>query len=495
MGFTVRLYHGFHKDLNSTKQPAIGNYSSYDDYTCELFEPCSVINPRIRLALPVTYVIANVNYAYISQFSRYYWVNDAEWTEGTWVLTLNVDVLATYKSNIGSSSQYVIRSQSASDGGITDMAYPFNGQIQQSQKLNDSWVTPFKASLADGIFIVGIVGQSDDSGSARFGAVNYYEFSVTEFNDFMTALMSNSGDWIGVATDNDLKSNTVKMILNPMQYITTCQWIPLTATGTSSSRNIKFGWWTINSITCRTPGTSGGIPGRAGTIGFNISSIRHPQASARGAYLNRAPYSEYKLYIPQLGNIDIPADIVANVNYIKAAYTIDYPTGTGVFDINGFANADGTGTGTHIAHTSCKIGVEVPIAQIAVDTIGTAQSGLGLIGSAANGFASGGILGGILGLVGGAIDTAVRATQPIPNIMASTGSIAPYQTTPAFNAWFKKVADDSPTLIGKPLCDERTISTLSGYILCGTAHLDIPGATETEVARAESFLKEGFRYE
>lgn len=496
MSISVRLYKGMTKDISSTKQPALGNYTDYTDYDCELFDPCSITHPRIWLAIPVSVNLAAVNYAYISDFARYYWVSDASFVDGRWLFSLDVDVLATYKTVIGSTPQYVVRSYSHSDGSITDTAYPVTGNIASVTKATDAWTSEFKSELNDGMYIVGIVGNSD-SNAKRFGAVNYYGFKSGQFADFITALMSNSGNWLGTGQQGaDLTDATTKLILNPMQYITTCAWFPLSYTyGTTTSDPIPFGWWSISGVSHLQLPEVGGIPATSGSIRFNISNSRHPQAATRGAFLNRDPYAEYSIYIPQLGSITLPTDVVAKVNSIVISYTVDYPTGNALFYIKGAANADGTGTGYDITRSSAKLSIDVPIAQITVDTVGAAQSAVGTVGGAiANGIV-GNIVGLITGLVQGGIDTTIKATQPIPNIISTVGSVSGYQLAPQFIGKFKYIADEARSLIGRPYCKETNINNLSGYVLCASRHIAIPGATKEEIESVESYLTGGFHYE
>ena len=502
MSVTVRLYKGMKKDRNSTAIPVVSlNYTSYTDYSCELYEPCSITAPRIILAIPVTENLSAVNYAYISDFSRYYWINNAEFYDGRWVFSLTVDVLATYKSTIGDSYQYVARAQTSSDGNITDTAYPLNGVTSHIWVDMANLTNPFTPTIGNGCFIVGIVGEADTN-VARFGAVNYYLFTLSQFDDFISALMANDNDWLSVGT-SDLKDSTVKMILNPMQYITSCQWFPLSpSSSTDLTSDIKFGWWSISGIAHRKPSTSGGYPNDNGLIAFdNISNARHPQAT-RGAYLNREPYSNYKLYMPMCGFIDIPGRIVAKSDYIGVAYKVDLASGNATLDIYGKPTSLST-TEYPIMRTTIKMSIEVPIAQIAIDQAGAVKSGVSaisnVVGGAVSGFGSGGIAGAILGgvanLINGGIDTAIKATQPIANIMPSTGSIAPYLFGPRLLCEYQNIADEANVLIGRPLCKYVQIKTLSGFILCTTNHIEVAGATETELNEIEGFLTGGFRYE
>lgn len=495
MAFKIRLYHNFSRDINSTELPSIGNnYGTHDDYDCELFEPSSVVAPRIMLRLPMNYAIADVNYAYISQFSRYYWVTDAVWSDGLWVLTLDVDVLSSYKAHIGASYQYVVRAASSYDGSITDTLYPPNG-VTSHKWINMSNLTnPFSPNIANGSFIVGIVGQADGNNSnGRFGAVNYYQFTLAQFNDFISALMANTNDWLDYQ-NSDLKSSTVKMILNPMQYITSCLWFPVSAGGTNVTDDIQFGWWKITGIAHKKPPTSGGYPADNGLLGFSVTSAeRHPQAG-RGSYLNREPYSNYRLYMPMCGFIDIPGRIMAKSSYVGVEYKIDLVSGNAVIDAYGRVNELDSSNDLPITRTTVKMGVEVPIAQIAVDTLGTAKSGANtLIGAVTNAIT--GNIGGVISeLVNGGIDTAVKANQPIANIMPSTGSLAPYLYPARILCEFQNIANEAQPVIGRPLCNYVAINTLSGYVQCATSHVEIPGATRGEVEQVEAFMKGGFFY-
>lgn len=487
----VKFFTGFKKDINSTKIPTTEASVTLD---CTVFEPCSILSPSFILSASAAgNIFRGATYCHVSTWNRYYWINDRRFVDGQIVVDCSIDVLASYKSAIGGSTQYVLRSASEANEQITDMAYPLTGVITTLKVDPDpQHPNPFKSSVNDGCFIVGIVGEAD-AYSTRFGAVNYYEFNATELSSFMNALMSNQNDWLSVQT-SDLSDSTTKMILNPMQYITSCQWIPLGRTSTPTSHALKFGWWDIANITHGIPATTGGMPGRDGIIGFITTNVRHPQAE-RGAYMNKSPYSTYQIYIPQVGYIPIPSDIYAQTEYITVKYTLDYPTGTMILDIYGNSKEDGTGTVTQICRTSAQIGVDIPLAQIAVDTIGTANSFANTVTGAVSAGLTGNIFGAIIGAITGAIDTSVHAATPIPNIMANMGCISTFQYTPRIECIYQEVAPDAPDLLGKPLCDNKQIGTLSGFVQCGTAHIDAQGATRAELESVENYLKEGFFYE
>ena len=83
--------------------------------TGTLREPSSVTNPVIKVEMqsPVA-----CNYAYISEFSRYYYIDDiVSLRTNLWELHLRVDVLMSFKQGIRNSQVIVDESAVESAGG------------------------------------------------------------------------------------------------------------------------------------------------------------------------------------------------------------------------------------------------------------------------------------------------------------------------------------------------------------------------------------------
>ena len=107
------VFYTFSKKSNSTAQPTGGT-----TFSCILKSDSSVVNPRIELNYSGN--PSGFNYAKISEYGRYYYITEWTYTPGLWVATMQTDVMATYKSQIGSESLYVLRSSAAYDGNILD---------------------------------------------------------------------------------------------------------------------------------------------------------------------------------------------------------------------------------------------------------------------------------------------------------------------------------------------------------------------------------------
>ena len=88
----------------------------YRNLTCHLvaqghlIDPCDVLNPVIKMAYNAYHV--NINYCYIADFGRYYFINDYVIEGDTITLYLHVDVLYTYRNTILQSQCVALRSSS-----------------------------------------------------------------------------------------------------------------------------------------------------------------------------------------------------------------------------------------------------------------------------------------------------------------------------------------------------------------------------------------------
>lgn len=86
--------------------------------TGHLIEGCNVINPIIKMSYNAYQV--NINYAYIPDFGRYYFITDYKIEGDTIYIFMHVDVLQTYKQIILKSDCIAERSSSNFSIGLTD---------------------------------------------------------------------------------------------------------------------------------------------------------------------------------------------------------------------------------------------------------------------------------------------------------------------------------------------------------------------------------------
>ena len=171
MAFNVNLY-SLEKRDNSTKRPT-GNGTQY---SCVMKHGCGILNPSISLDLGLSQDPSHYNYAYIPAFSRYYFIEEWYFEERLWTAQLRVDVLATYKTQIGNASLYVMRSSAESNGAIIDTLYPARTGCSFA---SDTKTNPWQTSS----FVVGVITQN-----ASFGSLSYYLMSAAQLQSMCTAL-------------------------------------------------------------------------------------------------------------------------------------------------------------------------------------------------------------------------------------------------------------------------------------------------------------------
>lgn len=94
MAFTISLF-----KTNSENNRVVKTLTDEKQLSGELRNQTSVLNPSIRIESADN--ISTYNYAYISEFGRYYYITDiVSVRTNCWVVSLRCDVLMSYKDEI-----------------------------------------------------------------------------------------------------------------------------------------------------------------------------------------------------------------------------------------------------------------------------------------------------------------------------------------------------------------------------------------------------------
>ena len=507
----IDFYTTFEKRVNSTKRPT---GTPAKELTGYLREPCSVLNPRVKIErLQGDENPEGLTYAFIPNFQRYYFVNDWTWAEGVWQCSMTVDALASWKTQIGELEEYVQRLDSTTDfnGAITDTKYPATTDFSIE---STAFQNPFTESLAQGVYIVGII-NGDDTNS--IGAINYYAMTPTQFGNLKEYLFSDENLWVmgitdqqGVPLIEDMSKELVKTMYNPYQYIASCMWypIPMNSLPVSGIESIKLGWWTYNALQGRRLTT------QTMTLTENALMPEHPQVT-RGKYLDYAPYTKRTLF-GKFGSYPIDTSYMEVGSYLINFYYVDLVTGQ--CKVQFFASETSGGQNRkQIGETDFLLGVPVQIAQIGKDYLGTAVNIIettktastgALIGSLVGGFGGtavapgGGSAGGALAgaIIGGIMESArgiyntIESAMPQMRTSGTNGSFMGTQISTVLISQFFVLVDENITHRGRPLCELRTIKNLSGYIECADGDVQFP-CTLTEKRLIGEHLTGGFFWE
>lgn len=469
MSFTVIL-RKFNKREDSTKVPD----GSEDNITvaCNLKQSSGVISPV--LSFKTTDDIYMYNYVSIGLYGRHYFIRDWTWTEGLWWASCDIDVLASWKSFIGNTSQYILRSSHTYDGGIVDTLYPTTtGITTKVNLLNNPWAR----SWSEGTYVLGII-NSDSQGS---GGVNYYYFTNKQLNALNKALMQ-SADWLNI-DPGEISVELQKALINPFQYITSCLWFPFEFKGSGIIiSNLKFGWWEMTGVSCSQ------LLDYDYDKTLSIPIPKHPQSVSRGAYLNLAPYTRYMLDFKPWGGIPIDTTFLDGKTTLYVSYHVDMITGKSTLTI-------ATDEQLHqvITRLDSMCAVPLQLSQMAVDYLGMTSTAISSAANTVQAITSGNVGGAITSVASG-IESSIKASQPQLQTSGSTGSTSDFSFQPRFQAQFFPLVAESLAHRGRPLCQEKVINTIPGYIMVADADVSLPG-TAYENRMIKSYMEGGFYYE
>ena len=455
----ITIYSGFSKENNSTKQPSGGTA-----VLCVLKENTSVVNPVFILQG------ANFHTNYVKWNDRYYFVDDVVSIRNDAVeLHCSVDALASWKSAIGASHQYVTRSASDYDPGIIDSLYP----ARVFETITDTELDlGFTDSAAANNFVVGVINNA----AIASGGITYYKMDALQVANFIHFLYG--GTWLN-APATEVSVELQKELVNPFQYIASIQSFPFSV-ASDGSDTIKFGYWDS--------GISAGTISKTARYKNTIAGTYlpdHPQASSRGIYMNASPYTRRILHCYGYGDILLDSIDFIHNSAITLSLQVDLFNGTGKLEISN----DGDTTLHHTLYG--QIGISIPISQVSSSTGGNPISQI--MQDLKAGYVN--LQARIQSAASGAsIGDAVSGLQPVVQSQGSQGSGVYYTHKPHVTSKFMNLVSIDAERNGRPLMQTRNISSLSGFIQIENPDVDIP-ATQSERDSIMSYMQSGFFYE
>ena len=475
--FNIKLYK-FDKKVNSTLLPSASTPSV--TLQCNVKTASSIINPVIELKEnPIEY-----NYCYIEKFNRYYFISDIVYGIGTWIVSLNVDVLASFRSDILNSSQYILRSASNYNGDILDTMYGTKASGSNNYSVasaSNNVVDPdysisipnyFNKEFEDGVFIIGVISNNSSG-------ISYYQLSYSSFSSLLSSLMSY------VPRDIDDVSNGIaKSLFDPLQYITTCIWYPSSmARGiTHVETSINLGGYTIDV------GLGGFgilIQNRVTHFRTSIDIPKHPQVTDF-PYLQLDPYSRYNLVFEPFGNMPLDTTKLYGGTSLDLDWYVDSASGEAELFISKGSLL--------IANASAMLGVQVRLSQVVTDVLGGVNSVTNGVSSIVSNLMRDNVMGAITSTITG-ITSTISSMLPQLSTKGNEGSFLPYKLgAPKLHAFYNIQFDTNDVKYGRPLCETKQLSALSGYCLCDKATIT-SRCTGDEKEIIEGFMSGGFYIE
>lgn len=460
-------FYQFAKRTNSTKLPSGGQ-----EFGIDLKAPCNIIDPEIKIATqndPTGY-----NYCYLPTFSRYYWVKNWTYSDGLWKASLTVDTLASYRDQIGYSTEYVVRSSAKYNGTISDGLYPATAEVRS---VTSAFQGGFSETISGGFFVIGFIAKAANS----IGAITYAVMTPTNAKKLSAKLLT---DVSYLSIDNtEISDSLTKVLFNPYQYIVSCNYFPFDIAKITAHlplvSSVDVGWWSID-VPCWILGEDNNKLTKV----VSVSIPKHPQAVSRGGYCNASPYTDYTIFLQPFGVIPLDASKLWGAVTLSIQYMVDLFTGDSILRIL-------TNTNQLVYETTAKLGVSIQLSNIAFD-IPSGSGGLLQTGiAAAFGGLQAAFSGGSISDVGNGILNAAQATNADVASKGATGSTIAFDTVPYIVARFKILVDDNNEHHGRPLCQRVQLFSIPGFIMVDDPDIALP-ATAAEIDSVKSYMKNGF---
>ena len=439
----ITYWTNFSKRTNSTKQPTGGTQTAV-----RLKEPCGISSP--------TFICSGIpdNVKYIQAFGRYYFVSEVTHNGGLIEISCTSDPLATYKSAIGATSAMIDRSASAYNSWISDGEVVATEEIVQNvfvasnlNNLNTNY----------GLFVVRVTGKN--------GAKNYLLAESDIQSAFNTWYDINAMDFSDL--ENSLKSIWASMS-QPAQYIQSIKWFPFTV-ASLSAEHIYYGF------------IDGGSHNRAGDVYVSYCDVSIPARYYNDVrdYDNR--FTKVSLFVPGYGSTPIDAKYLEST--LRVRYSTDVDTGNCEIDILSGSNL--------IFTAQVNIAADIPFG-------GIAGGGSTLFGGIAQIIGSLSItpLHTLKNAISGAENAVSGVLTPPQSNTGANGNRAQWQNYSQVLCCVTRLGSTGKanTVLGQPLREYRQISTLSGYVLCNGASVDVDGFDSDREA-INGYLNSGFYYE
>lgn len=459
----------FNKKINSTKLPT-GIQGIH--LTGALKEPCSLLHPVLELH--TTTDLSQYNYCQVTELNRYYWIDDVIFNRGFYNLQCSVDVLASYKAAIGSTSGYCLRSSVLYNTDLSDSAW--NITTDYRREISDSAAQWSWAGFNNGYYVVGVKGNN----STDINGVIYYQMTATEFSLFIRNFYTISGD---NSFFGNLARGVADSIFNLSDFIVSCRWYPFPLYATTTKYDVYVGSYKVANLTAA---VLKDYPIEVKTWTFTVP--KHPQAAARGAYMNSMPFTKYEIKTPFGFDIPLSSYYMRDRTSITLSMKVDFTTGQAGLYVAQTRTPVGGQPGSYNDFTTyVKFGVDIPLSGTNVDVAGLGRNIVGGAVAAATG-----------DFIGAAayVGNAYASALPDPEPLGSTGGYAELtMTQPYLVAQFYLAADTDYTRLGRPCCQVTTPATIgSGFMMYQNVEFSA-ACTDEEIRMINGYFASGFYYE
>lgn len=479
------------KKRNSTLQ---GTFTH--SYDCTLKAPTSLDRPTFLVSAP------SMDYNAAKFENRYYFIDDVvSVRNGQWEVSCVLDVLATYKSEILASTQYVCYSSHNTSTWLPDTRIP----VLRSTEYNENFGLD-TGMFGSGFYVLTVVGKT---GCVSYGVpILTIQKLIEDIQDWVdddwSKILNGNYDpsnprtynWTG-SNEEALRSLAEILVQtgcvgnayqNAPQMIRSCIWVPLDLSffETGSAETIYLGNYETRYAAHRIR-TNPSVIATTITIPWKYSDWR--RSVCETVYV-RMPYA---------GLVEIGADSIASETSLKIWASVCAVDGTMSYSIE-------TGSGKTIGYYSgsCSAPYALGINQRtgAGEVIQTAIAGISKTVATATDVSlnpmsiMGATAGAALEGVNAVYQTANAALSTHPSCIGSMGGAASAgleQKSSVIVLSHASTVEPSTmaATMGLPTMAPMSLSSLTGYCQCANAHVSL-AAQAKEIDAVDYYLNSGF---
>ena len=434
----MTLY-SFSKRENSTKRPTGGSVVE-----CVLKENTSIYTPSFRLNTDPS------NYNYCKWNDRYYYITDSfiERT-GVYRIECSIDIMATWKDDIGSTTAFIKYATSGYDESIPDERLSTKDDViinRTSEQLFTGY--------PDG-YVVGYIGEQG-SASPVVG------LSESQLITLQNAIQSSAfAEFL-----SDPQNALSKILSDTASAITSCRYLPKIGIGGDKPVVLAGGYKT-------------GITGKEVDVSLpNTLNIDIPWNFPQNDFRNRSQYTSILVYLPAYGYAQLNTDDLVGKSSLSVTALLDSTVGVVAYDVGGIFKAE------------ADISSPVQISTVTQgNPLGAIVSGAGAIG---------GIITGNYGVAAASLFGAVVSSMQTN--VGSAGALGSHSSW-SLKAEVQIIVISHDTNIppstmandqGRPCMKVKNIG--AGYNECVNASVDCDAPEQYKTA-INSMLNGGFYYE
>lgn len=453
------VFYSFSKRRNSTAAPAEGT-----ELEITLKNGCSFLSPIFLLNSD------SFQFNYCSFDGRFYWVNDiVSLRNNLFEVHCNVDVLASWKSEILQTRGFVAYSSSDYNSNITDA----RNKVSQVKERKVS-LMEFDAMMQTGCFVLCTSGGAEGVTHQSFTAM----YALTQGALSGLALEFNT---------DEVLSQISQFFSNPLDTVIFCRWLPLDGSKIGSGiANIEFGNY------------HSGATGAVINKNYYYESKKITIPWLKDDFRKVEPFSMATLYLPGVGEVNLNLSPLYGLNELTITMVCDLVGSSVHYTIEDMESS------TIIGTYSGTFGVDIPVSSVQANNIGGFLTGVAKIAGGAVALAGGIASGGIGIVAAGGAATMAKGFADAGSSAFSQNAKSTGTFSGGYSVWSggtavrleiqRSLSVQEPTdyreTIGLPCMKNRAINGLSGYVQ--TSGFEVSGAmSATEKSQINQFMDGG----